>query len=843
MIRHVFVSILLCITFLHAQASQNDVLLRNTTLEDPLKIDSIVVDNQTVCQGDSAIMHAYVSGGSGNYQYSWTSNPEGFTSQQSEVQFVPLATSWYVLTLSDEDEMVMDSLRIEVVVVPVLFQSPNVTACNNSQVPAIDFIGSGAIFNGTWTNSNPNIGLPASGTGNIPSFTAHNTSYNNITATITVKPVVSGCIGAPMIFTITVKPSPTMYPVSNKTYCNKTMTTAINFNSSFPGTTFTWSNSNTAIGLDLGGNGSIQPFLAVNSTLNAIIGTITVTPASNGCSGNPVTFTIKVNPTPTLNPVYSMSACNNVATSPVIFNSNIPGSTATWTNSNPGIGLPASGNGNLPSFVPVNLTSNVITSTLSITPVANNCPGNVVNVTLTVYPSPTALQSPDYNVCPGSSVSVQEFTGNQTGTTFTWTNSDISIGLPSSGSGNLPAFTAVNNSSNPVHAVITATPHANNCPGIPMVFEIIVMPKPTLNVPTYQTIQLGASATLTAEAQGVNPPFTFEWSNGMTGPSIVVSPETFTTYTVTVTDNVGCENTAETSVLVVLGNPVVVSIPEVESCPGMVTVPVQISELTEISSISLNLQYNSQQLVYVGYQNVNTLLPPGFFQVNATDQNILVAWFSVYPLTMPGGTLLEIRFIAAPGTADLVWNLGVEGACQVTDLNGSPVPAQFLNGSVQAGGCTGVGGYITYDNSASTTLGGLNVSLKQGETVVAQCVTNAQGYYQFTGIAAGTYTVKVETTLPWGGVNALDASLILQHFTGMITLSPLRTLAADVTANNIVNAADGLLITKRFVGMISSFPSGDWLFRPQTVTINQDEMNVLNIKGICFGDVNGSYIP
>jgi uncharacterized repeat protein (TIGR02543 family) len=57
----------------------------------------------------------------------------------------------------------------------------------------------------TWTNSNPAIGLAASGTGNIPSFTATNTTASPITATISVK-AAKECTGQTKTFTITVNP-------------------------------------------------------------------------------------------------------------------------------------------------------------------------------------------------------------------------------------------------------------------------------------------------------------------------------------------------------------------------------------------------------------------------------------------------------------------------------------------------------------------------------------------------------------------------------------------------------------------------------------------------------------
>ncbi|MDR7211770.1 hypothetical protein J2W48_003727 [Flavobacterium piscis] len=77
----------------------------------------------------------------------------------------------------------------------------------------------------SWTNNNTTIGLAASGTGNIPSFVATNSTNLPVTATITVTPKYtnggSSCSGTPKIFTITVNPSPkiTVQPIS-KIICN-----------------------------------------------------------------------------------------------------------------------------------------------------------------------------------------------------------------------------------------------------------------------------------------------------------------------------------------------------------------------------------------------------------------------------------------------------------------------------------------------------------------------------------------------------------------------------------------------------------------------------------------------
>jgi len=73
-------------------------------------------------------------------------------------------------------------------------------------MPATFFTGTPPGVTFTWTNSNPAIGLPASGTGNVPSFIAINMGDNPVTATITVTPKIGGCSGTSRSYVITVKP-------------------------------------------------------------------------------------------------------------------------------------------------------------------------------------------------------------------------------------------------------------------------------------------------------------------------------------------------------------------------------------------------------------------------------------------------------------------------------------------------------------------------------------------------------------------------------------------------------------------------------------------------------------
>ena len=77
---------------------------------------------------------------------------------------------------------------------------------DGATIPANNLSGTPTDVIISWMNSNPAIGLAASGTGNIPSFTATNRGNDPITATITITPMINGCPGVARTYVITVKP-------------------------------------------------------------------------------------------------------------------------------------------------------------------------------------------------------------------------------------------------------------------------------------------------------------------------------------------------------------------------------------------------------------------------------------------------------------------------------------------------------------------------------------------------------------------------------------------------------------------------------------------------------------
>ncbi|MFL3664631.1 MAG: hypothetical protein ACJ04Q_11545, partial [Flavobacteriales bacterium] len=99
--------------------------------------------------------------------------------------------------------------------------------------------------------------------------------------------------------------STTINQPANITVCNGANVPASNFTSTPAGASFTWTNSNTTIGLAASGSGNTPAFTATNNTNSPITSTITVSSPASGCSGapTPVTYTITVNPSPVVNPI------------------------------------------------------------------------------------------------------------------------------------------------------------------------------------------------------------------------------------------------------------------------------------------------------------------------------------------------------------------------------------------------------------------------------------------------------------------------------------------------------------------------------------------------------------
>ena len=131
---------------------------------------------------------------------------------------------------------------------------------------------------------------------------------------------------------MTVNPTPTVNSIANATYCNGAAAAAINFTSQKPREdpiTYTWT-STLNVGFGTNGIGNIPAYTATNATNAPVVATVSVTATENGCTGPATTFTVTVNPTPSVNSIANATYCNGAAAAAINFSSPTTGGSITY---------------------------------------------------------------------------------------------------------------------------------------------------------------------------------------------------------------------------------------------------------------------------------------------------------------------------------------------------------------------------------------------------------------------------------------------------------------------------------------------------------------------------------
>ncbi len=154
-----------------------------------------------------------------------------------------------------------------------------------------------------------------------------------------------------------------------------------------------------------------------------------------------------------------------------------------------------------------------------------------------------------------------------------------------------------------------------------------------------------------------------------------------------------------------------------------------------------------------------------------------------------------------------------------------------------------ISGTLSYDNPENTPLDSSFIYLVRQNDTVAMTFADSLGHYSFQNVEMGAYQLKILCIHQWGGATATDGLMIMRHFVHLALMNGLPLKAADVDGNHFVNTVDALGISRRFVGLMDSFPAGDWVFENTTTNISHTGETIVNIKGLCVGDVNKSFVP
>ncbi len=509
--------------------------IEGNTLQYQNTVSPMTVSANTICFGQTVNASTLGQYGVPGYNYNWSFSPSGIpsvgTGANATISF-PAAGAYTLYSIVTDacGQTSTSNQNITVNPAPVITAEPDLNFCAGAAAPINTFVTvpAGATF--TWTNTNTAIGLAASGTTSTPAFTATNATAAPISGTVTVTPTLAGCVGPTDAYTITVNPVPVITAEADQSFCAGAAVPLNTITSVPAGATFTWTNSNTAIGLAASGTGDIPAFTATNATAAPITATITITPTLGTCVGANDVYIITINPSPTVNAETDLTFCAGDAVPLNTITSTPGGATFNWTNTNTAIGLGASGTGNIPAFTATNGTGAAISGTVSITPTLAGCSGPAEDYLITINPVPTVTDPADQTLCANTSTTAVNFTGAIVGTTFNWTNSNTTIGLAASGSGNIGAFTATNPGTTAIVSTVTVTPTLGTCSGTPQTFTYTVNPNPTFTLASTDPSICGASdGTITISGLNNSTNYSVTYTDGIpVGPATMMSSGTGT---------------------------------------------------------------------------------------------------------------------------------------------------------------------------------------------------------------------------------------------------------------------------------------------------------------------------
>ena len=154
---------------------------------------------------------------------------------------------------------------------------------------------------------------------------------------------------------------------------------------------------------------------------------------------------------------------------------------------------------------------------------------------------------------------------------------------------------------------------------------------------------------------------------------------------------------------------VVIDTVSVSSVGEAIIIPIQVQKFSDISAISLKINYDNVLLTYNGLDS-----PPLGTLVNTSSGNILISWQNPTPISLnDGDQLLGIKLNYNGGLA-----LGqvspisfVVAMCEVSNSAGTPISSAFIDGAIKLSDAFKISGILKYKNAAQTPISGVTVKI------------------------------------------------------------------------------------------------------------------------------------
>jgi len=379
----------------------------------------------------------------------------------------------------------------------------------------------GTTFSWSVLATSPLLSGFSAGSGVTISQTLTNSGTEPDTVIYTVTPSINGCSGGDSVFRISVFPLPeAIANPSNISFCSGD-TTRISLSSPVANSTFSWTASASSPNISgyTSGSGDTISQTLINS--GNFIDTVfySVTAASSGCSGSTLVIPVIVNPIPSVTTSLLPQTICSDDTIQFPLESNVAGAAFTWTASTFGnlTGF-SGGTGDTISQVITNIGYTIDTLNYFITPSANGCIGTTASVYNLINPVPDLSNTPPSAGICNDAWTNTSLLSNVTGTTFTWSCTQLSGNVSGWATNGSPATLLdqqLSNSGTASDSVIyLMVPEANSCIGLATDFTVTVFPLPDVTFdPPFPVVCSEDISAIQCLSQV--PTSTFTWTTSM----------------------------------------------------------------------------------------------------------------------------------------------------------------------------------------------------------------------------------------------------------------------------------------------------------------------------------------
>lgn len=268
----------------------------------------------------------------------------------------------------------------------------------------------------------------------------------------------------------------------------------------------------------------------------------------------------------------------------------------------------------------------------------------------------------------------------------------------------------------------------------------------------------------------------------------------------------------------------------------LVQVPINLANTDGLLAADLTVTFDPAVLSATGART-GSLTPGWSLSANTSVAGRITLSLAGSSTVSASGVLayLEFTVIGAPGASSPLQPVSVL-------LNDGAIPVDAADGSFSVNLVYSVAGAVMFWNGGVVSDTLLTI---EGDRLYSDR-SDVSGAYSINSVPAGDYTLTPSKTDEAYGITAYDASLVLQHAAGIITLNGHAATAADVNKSGAITAMDASYILQKSVELITlPFPGAGvvWEFAPTTRSFTglSSSQTGQNFTAILLGDVSGNW--